>query len=79
MDDTGDIEIAECDAVSKELQDDLFGIDGSVDPFQAKPKIPRTPESLSSNRSRPASGDVPFPTRSVSPPVPKPSSRGQGN
>jgi len=48
-----------------------------VDPFQAKPKIPRTPESLSSNRSRPASGDVPFPTRSVSPPVPKPSSRGQ--
>ena len=49
------------------------------DPFQAKPKIPRTPDSLASNRSRPVSGDVPLPTRSVSPPVPKPSSRGQGN
>ncbi|XP_065060673.1 lisH domain-containing protein ARMC9-like isoform X2 [Rhopilema esculentum] len=48
-----------------------------LDPFQTKTKIPRTPDTAGSNRSRPLTGDVPLPTRSVSPPVPKPSSRGQ--
>eukprot|EP00794_Sanderia_malayensis_P014906 gene14907-16450_t len=54
-----------------------------ADPFQTKPKIPRTPEP-SSGYSTPMSGIVrptsfaaPPPTKSVSPPLPRPSSKGQ--
>eukprot|EP00112_Aurelia_sp_Birch-Aquarium-sp1_P016115 Seg3622.1 transcript_id=Seg3622.1/GoldUCD/mRNA.D3Y31 product="hypothetical protein" protein_id=Seg3622.1/GoldUCD/D3Y31 len=77
MDETGDIEPSEYESIREELLKDLFGNHGSLDPFQSNQRIPRTPDSKGSNRSRPLTGDVPLPTRSVSPPVPKPSSRGQ--